>query len=180
MWGLTPPPHPRGSAGRFTPHFREERVLRRGRENRLTAKPEHVGMLRIFRQLRKYRKGTHRRLRLTPSLRYPPHPPQRFTRFPYLSLSCLFGALACYLSLIVYPLPILAYLRDSLSAVIPSHSPSCQSHALGAVHYLQAAFASPQTSATLRALPSDSHLPPSPDGATDYRRGQATRSPRSR
>ena len=47
-----------------------------GERNRLTAKPKHVGMLRIFRKLRKSCKGTHRRLRLPPALRYPP---QRFT-----------------------------------------------------------------------------------------------------
>ena len=93
LWGLTPPPHPRGSAGRFTPHFRKRKPSQgcfAGERKSPDGETKHVKMLRRFRQLRK----------------------------SYLSLSCLSGALACYLSLIVYPLPILAYLRDSLSAVI--------------------------------------------------------------
>ena len=42
------------------PHTLGKEKPSQGRENRLTAKPEHVGMLRIFRQLRKSCKGTHR------------------------------------------------------------------------------------------------------------------------
>ena len=70
-----------------------------------------------------------------------------------------------------------------------SYLRSRYSHIIAHVHSLTAAFASPQASATPRALPSDSHLAhlalqmrpwqSRPEGATDYRRGQATRSPRS-
>ena len=110
-------------------------------QNRLTAKTKHVKMLLRFRQLRK----------------------------SYLSLSCLSGALACYLSLIAYPLPILTYLRDSLSAVI-CHILEVGTPILSPTYTLsppplfnpkppRKERASPQTSATPRASPAIQTLP---------------------
>ena len=43
-----------------SPHTLEKEKPSQGRENRLTAKSAYVGMLRIFRQLRKSCKGAHR------------------------------------------------------------------------------------------------------------------------